>query len=68
MGDEIPQTLPLGLNESGHKIDSWNQFETNKEKFGIDFHYKDEFYTTKLDLTKVDDGLKKWAEKIERVY
>ena len=67
MGDEIPQTLPLGLNESGHRIDSWNQFEANKKQFGIDFHYTEDLYTTKLDLTKIDDSLKKRAEEVERV-
>lgn len=48
-------------------MDSWNQFEANKNKFGIDFHFKEEEYTTKLDISKVDPELKKKAELLERV-
>lgn len=48
-------------------MDSWNQFETNKERFGIDFHFKEEEYTTKLDISKIDIHLKKKAEQLERV-
>lgn len=59
--------IDITLNESSHKMDSWNQFEANKERFGIDFHYIEEDYTTKLDISKVDNILKKKAERIERV-
>jgi PAB1-binding protein PBP1 len=34
----------------------FNQFEVNQQKFGVGTDYKDEFYTTKLDYSKLDKG------------
>ncbi len=59
--------MEVVFDENSHKMDSWNQFAANKEQFGIDFHFKEEEYTTKLDISKVDHNLKKKAERIERV-
>ena len=60
-------TADLAFDEKSHKMDSWNQFEANKEQFGIDFHFKEEDYTTKLDISKIDPKLKKKAEQMEKV-
>ena len=49
-------------------MDSWDQFQANKKLFDIDFNYHDDFYTTKLDQSKIDENKKKRAEMLEKVY
>ena len=44
-----------GLSSSKDKK-KFNQFEVNQQKFGVGTDYKDEFYTTKLDYSKLDQG------------
>ena len=38
----------------------------NNAKFGINFDYKDEYYTTKLEIDKVDEETRKRAEVLHQ--
>ena len=48
-------------------MNSWDQFQVNTEKFGINFNFQEENYTTKLDMSQVNEDLKMKAVQIENV-
>lgn len=63
------QANPAGVSmslDSTRQIGTWNQFERNKEMFGITSTYSEDLYTTKLDPSKIPEQKRKDAERIAR--
>ena len=48
------------------KAGSWDQFATNKEKFGVTSTYSEELYTTQLDISKIPLEHQTKADRIAR--
>lgn len=45
----------------------WDQFELNKEKFGVKSGYDELLYTTELNVNVLPEEIKEKADKIEKV-
>lgn len=45
-------------------LQGWDQFKVNKERFGVESGYKEEYYTTTLDLKNVSEEKQRRAEKL----
>jgi len=52
------------LEARNHKVGSFNQFEVNKQKFGVTSTYDENHYTTKLDKSKFTAEQIKEAERL----
>jgi len=50
--------------ELSGKIGKWDQFEVNKQKFGVDGSFDEDLYTTKLDANDFDEEKVRKAERI----
>eukprot|EP00917_Polyrhabdina_sp_WS-2016_P009220 GHVP01020592.1.p1 GENE.GHVP01020592.1~~GHVP01020592.1.p1 ORF type:complete len:1177 (+),score=236.75 GHVP01020592.1:489-3533(+) len=46
------------------KIETWDQFSVNEKKFEVRSTYKEEYYTTPIDLSKFTEDQKKGADKL----
>ena len=53
------------LNEN--EAESWDQFETNKEKYNTETNYNEVLYTTQLDKDQLTEQEKERAAMIESV-
>ena len=53
------------LNEN--EAESWDQFETNKEKYNTETNYNEDLYTTQLDKDQLTEQEKERAAMIESV-
>lgn len=56
----------LSLTRDGMGGGSWDQFAVNKQKFGIESNFKEETYTTKLDVSELTTEQRVRAEKLAR--
>jgi len=65
--NEEPSGGGLVLEELASQGGKWNQFELNEKKFGLTSHYKEEMYTTQLNMDKVSASLLEKAARIEAV-
>ena len=45
---------------------SWDQFETNKNLFGVTSTYKEDMYTTKLDMSQLTPEMQARAEALAK--
>jgi len=55
------------LEELASQSGKWNQFELNEKRFGLTSHFKEEMYTTQLNMEKVSTTLLEKAARIEAV-
>ncbi|KAG8341611.1 Ataxin 2 SM domain [Trypanosoma vivax] len=54
------------LESEPHQTGAWNQFEANEKSFGVKTSYNEEFYTTRLDHSKITEEQRQLADRVAR--
>ncbi|KAL4505271.1 hypothetical protein ABPG72_016338 [Tetrahymena utriculariae] len=65
-GESIEDGEDLNQKAKVSSYKNLDQFQINQQKFGVGTEFKDEFYTTKLDISKFDKKQIEQAEKLEQ--
>ncbi|KAL4462690.1 hypothetical protein ABPG74_000520 [Tetrahymena malaccensis] len=65
-GESIEDGDDLNQKAKSSSFKNLDQFQINQQKFGVGTEFKDEFYTTKLDISKFDKKQIEQAEKLEQ--
>jgi len=58
----------MALEDLANQSGKWNQFELNEKKFGLASNFREDMYTTQLDMKNVSASLLEKASKIEAVF
>merc|ERR550537_1539639 len=67
--DDGGPSMELELGTTHHSNDGggeWDQFAVNEMKFGCKSTYREELYTTKLDINKISNEQRQYAERIAK--
>merc|ERR1719247_3573866 len=64
-GDDMNLTLG-DSNEHGGGGGAWDQFAVNEKQFGVKSTYREDLYTTKLDMSKISNSQREAAERIAK--
>jgi hypothetical protein len=62
-GEAMNLTLGDDSNEHGG---GWDQFAVNEKQFGVKSTYREDLYTTKLDMSKISHSQREAAERIAK--
>ena len=64
--DVLGEDLEGGATAKSHAAGGWDQFETNKKKFGVTSTYDENLYTTRLDTSKLTPAQMREADRLTR--
>jgi hypothetical protein len=68
-GDEADsglENMTLNAASGSHNDTSWDQFAVNEKQFGVKSTYREDLYTTKLDMSKISSQQREAAERIAK--
>mmetsp|Transcript_118007 Transcript_118007/g.252033 ORF Transcript_118007/g.252033 Transcript_118007/m.252033 type:complete len:272 (-) Transcript_118007:74-889(-) len=65
-GEEIPMPLTVSLEDTDDKIGLWDQFEVNRQKFGVVTTFKEDLsqYTTPLHMGQMPKSVRRKAKLV----
>merc|ERR1719421_1881641 len=65
-GDGAGDDMNLTLGDSNEHGGAWDQFAVNEKQFGVKSTYREDLYTTKLDMSKISSQQREAAERIAK--
>merc|ERR1719486_775986 len=65
-GGDGAVAVDMSLDDSTQDHVAWDQFAVNEKQFGVKSTYREDLYTTKLDMTKITNSQREAAERIAK--
>merc|ERR1719163_1400709 len=65
-GGDGAVAVDMSLDDSTQDHVAWDQFAVNEKQFGVKTTYREDLYTTKLDMSKISHSQREAAERIAK--